>query len=71
MMKYNINLKDIEMEHFYKYEGKLATSPIIEFIDKHGDRCCGKLVDIGCGNKPYSKYFSLVEEYIGVDIAND
>jgi SAM-dependent methyltransferase len=69
-MRYIVNFKDIEMEQFYKYEGKLATYPIIEFIDKHGDRFHGKLIDIGSGNKPYMNYFRHVE-YIGVDIANE
>lgn len=57
------------MKQFYKYEEKLATNPIIEFIDKYGNRYHGRLVEIGCGNKPYLKYFSFVNEYIGVDVA--
>jgi len=63
--------KDIKKKLFYKCEGKLATYPIIEFIDKYGSKCYGKLVDIGCGNKPYMKYFSFIDEYIGIDITND
>jgi len=66
-----INRQDFKQKLFYKYEGKLATYPIIKFIDKYGSKCYGKLVDIGCGNKPYMKYFNLTDEYIGVDIAND
>lgn len=58
------------MRQFYKYEGKLATYPIIEFIAKYSNRCQGKLVDIGCGNKPYIDYFSHVKELIGIDIAD-
>ena len=70
-MRYVVSFRDIEMKRFYKYEGKLATSPIIEFIDKYSNRCHGKLVDIGCGNKPYIKYFSNIDKYIGVDILNN
>jgi len=70
-MRYIVNFKDNEMKQFYKYEGKLATYPIIKFIDKYSNKCRGKLVDIGCGNKPYLRYFSLIDEYIGVDIDNN
>lgn len=56
------------MKQFYKYEGKLATYPIIEFIDKYSNRCRGKLVDIGCGNKPYINYFRHIDKYVGVDV---
>lgn len=70
-MRYIVNFKDNEMKQFYKYEGELATYPIIKFIDKYSNKCRGKLVDIGCGNKPYLRYFSLIDEYIGVDIDNN
>ena len=59
------------MKHFYKYEGKLATSPIIEFISKYSNRYQGKLVDIGCGTKPYIDFFSNVDNPIGIDIAGE
>ncbi|MFW6149693.1 MAG: class I SAM-dependent methyltransferase [Atribacterota bacterium] len=61
------------LEHrdsFYRCEGKLATIPIIKFIEKHNNRCYGKLVDVGCGSKPYKEYFSCIEKYIGIDITN-
>lgn len=67
-MRHVINFKDNKMKQFYKYEGKLATYTIIKFIDKYSNKCSGKLVDIGCGNKPYIKYFNYIDEYIGVDI---
>jgi SAM-dependent methyltransferase len=28
----------------------------------------GRLLDIGCGNKPYEEYFELVTAYIGCDV---
>jgi SAM-dependent methyltransferase len=58
------------MNKFSNYEGKLALSPIIRFIVENSPRCRGKLVDIGCGSKPYSKYFEFINEYIGVDRDN-
>jgi len=69
-VRYALSFRDIEMKRLYKYEAKLATTPIIEFIHKYSTRYHGKLVDLGCGNKPYLKYFSIIDEYIGVDIAN-
>ena len=70
-MKYLVKFNCPETKKFYKYEGKLATHPIIKFIDKYNDRCYGKLVDIGCGDRPYINYFKYIDKYIGVDIAND
>lgn len=55
-MRYAINLKNAEMPQFYRYEGKVATMPI-------SNRRHGKLVDIGCGSKPYINYFT---HYIGI-----
>ncbi len=71
IMRYGVRFRDSEMEKIYKYEGKLATSPILEFIAKYSNRCRGNLVDIGCGNKPYIDFFSHVDRHIGVDIAGD
>ena len=31
----------------------------------------GNLADIGCGSKPYQKYFSAVKNYTGFDMANE
>ncbi len=40
-------------------------------LDKHitslGINLSGKLLDIGCGNKPYKNKFSSVTEYIGIE----
>lgn len=70
-MRYMVKFADSEMEQFYKYEGKLATIPIIRFIDKYSNKYSGKLVDIGCGSKFYINYFTQVDKYIGIDIANN
>lgn len=34
-------------------------------------QCKGKLLDFGCGLKPYQKLFVNVENYIGIDIENE
>ena len=31
-------------------------------------QCKGKILDFGCGTKPYAQYFSHADEYIGLDI---
>ncbi|MBW2183956.1 MAG: class I SAM-dependent methyltransferase [Deltaproteobacteria bacterium] len=58
------------MEQFYKYEARLAITPLFKFIEKYSKRGQGKLADIGCGNKPFIKYFKHVDGYFGVDVAN-
>lgn len=43
-------------------------------IDRHikalSPGCKGKILDFGCGSKPYAHYFSQADEYIGLDMAN-
>lgn len=43
---------------------------IYKGILRHAGKMKGKLLDFGCGNKPYKDLFR-VEEYIGLDIANE
>ncbi len=47
VMRYAVKFDSTKTKQFYKCEGKLATYPIIKFIDKYSNRCHGKLVDIG------------------------
>jgi SAM-dependent methyltransferase len=65
---YPVKFDSRKTEQFFRYEGKLATIPIVAFIGRNSIRCHGKLVDIGCGSKPYIKYFKDIDEYIGVDL---
>jgi SAM-dependent methyltransferase len=39
-------------------------------IRKYSHQLHGKLMDFGCGSKPYRSFF-IVEEYIGVDFVNE
>lgn len=39
---------------------------LLEGIKKHSHQLKGKMMDFGCGNKPYKSLFN-VQEYIGVD----
>lgn len=37
-------------------------------VKKYSGMLSGKLLDFGCGCKPYQKFFKNVDEYIGLDI---
>lgn len=37
-------------------------------VRKYSELLSGRLLDFGCGCKPYQKFFKNVEEYIGLDI---
>jgi len=41
---------------------------IYKAVKKHADRMTGKLLDYGCGSKPYQSLFKNVSQYIGVDL---
>jgi SAM-dependent methyltransferase len=40
-------------------------------IAEYGAEFKGKMLDFGCGHKPYKSLFPNVEEYIGVDFENE
>jgi SAM-dependent methyltransferase len=40
-------------------------------INKSSNKLVGKLLDFGCGTKPYKHLFTNIEEYIGLDFASD
>ena len=39
-------------------------------IKSFANQCEGRVLDVGCGNKPYREYFSI-DEYIGIDVISD
>ena len=39
-------------------------------LKRHSSQLAGRLLDVGCGTKPYRDLFD-VEEYIGIDIKNE
>lgn len=43
---------------------------LVKAIDRHASTLSGKLLDIGCGSKPYQSLFH-VEEYLGLDIESE
>ena len=51
---------------FYFIRKRLANE-----IKKYAPKMEGKLLDFGCGAKPYQILFSNIESYIGIDIENE
>jgi SAM-dependent methyltransferase len=47
----------------------LTRNRLLKGLEKHASKLSGKLLDFGCGSKPYKPLFS-VAEYIGVDFEN-
>jgi SAM-dependent methyltransferase len=46
----------------------LAQREIDSFVRAEGPRLKGRMLDVGCGKKPYQRYFPNVESYVGVDV---
>src|SRR6266480_3519820 len=55
---------DIRMPAF------LMRNNLLRYIKKYGPQLKGKLMDFGCGKKPYRSLFQ-VDEYVGVDYASE
>lgn len=59
-------LKKSEFNPNIFYSGYILRKKILKAINKYAHLLDGKMMDFGCGSKPYEKLFS-VEKYIGVD----
>ncbi len=46
----------------------IALSGLVRAISKHADLISGRVLDYGCGTKPYSALFKHVTEYVGADL---
>jgi len=58
--------KDLSASDQYFIATYFIKNDIRDFAAKYAK---GKLLDVGCGNKPYTPYFEkIVDEYIGCDI---
>ncbi len=44
---------------------------LVKSIRPMAGELSGKLLDFGCGSKPYESLFNSVDEYIGVDMVNE
>jgi SAM-dependent methyltransferase len=43
----------------------------VRAVQKYAPQMSGKILDFGCGSKPYEALFTNVSQYIGVDIDNN
>lgn len=60
--------------HPYRYiwsEDFLHMRPLLKHLRASQALVRGKVLDLGCGNKPYLPWFSLATDYIGLDISTD
>jgi SAM-dependent methyltransferase len=49
--------------------GWSVRQPLVDWLRDEGTRAAGKRVlDVGCGDKPYYPFFSTAASYIGVDV---
>jgi SAM-dependent methyltransferase len=46
----------------------IAQEELRQFVLAEGPGLRGRLLDIGCGKKPYAEYFTAVEAHVGVDV---
>jgi SAM-dependent methyltransferase len=44
---------------------------LMQVMKKYANELSGKLLDFGCGSKPYKHLFKNVSEYIGIDVENE
>jgi len=45
--------------------------PLARWLEQEGRTAAGlRVLDVGCGDKPYEPYFATAREYVGVDIDN-
>jgi SAM-dependent methyltransferase len=49
----------------------LSRRHLFKTIKSNADFLTGKLLDFGCGNKPYKAFFTNVSEYTGLDYINE
>lgn len=56
------------LRRFYPDPWYIAHSTLFRAIAAASPQAHGRLLDIGCGRKPYRDLFPQVEEYVGVDL---
>ena len=44
---------------------------LLKKVAEYATQLQGKLLDFGCGQKPYKSLFTNVSEYIGLDFENE
>ena len=64
--EFNPHFYSIFFNPFYLYRKSLARA-----VRKYAEIFIGKVLDVGCGTKPYSKYFISANKYIGLEKKSD
>lgn len=54
--------------HVFSHPFFLIRKGIKDRIEISAKNCTGRILDFGCGAKPYVQYFKHADEYIGLDI---
>ncbi|HEX5691602.1 MAG TPA: class I SAM-dependent methyltransferase [Roseiflexaceae bacterium] len=49
----------------------LAMRALLADIVAHGDYAQGRLLDVGCGSRPYEPLLGRVSEYVGLDVVRE
>lgn len=52
------------------YPAYLTRRRLYEGITRQAGRMTGKMLDFGCGSKPYKSLFTNVQQYVGLDFEN-
>jgi SAM-dependent methyltransferase len=55
----------------YKHQFYIIRSGLYKKITEHQHLLTGKMMDFGCGSKPYQSVFSNITEYVGVDYMSE
>jgi SAM-dependent methyltransferase len=63
----SFNPKPIEILYNGMYFNRAG---LLKYIKEFAPLLKGKILDFGCGSKPYERFFTNKTEYIGVDIEN-
>lgn len=70
-------MKGWPIEQYYRHPSRGAYSwslrePLARWLEEEGRSVAGlRVLDVGCGIKPYLPYFSAAQEYVGVDIVEN
>lgn len=47
----------------------LATVYLVRMLKLRLPQLTGRVLDVGCGDKPYQPWFAQATEYVGIDVA--
>lgn len=56
------------LRYGYFHPRFIANREIARFIREHACEFSGDLLDVGCGKEPYRRFFTGIQNYVGVDV---